>query len=296
MNRNDFNRFISGGALPGPGDLEGIRELTDLFPWFHAAHLVLLRGLKENADVRFESQLRSSALSVSDREVLYHYLFMQPAEPEIKAEAEPVVIHEEEPVVIHEAESHGEPEPEPEPEPGVFSAAAAVTAVVATREELIAEIEARLAEMASASATVLELDHASQPAHEPEPEAEPEQPAESVEPPPEEEELLELLGDEEPVAPEPEQKLTPADLIDRFIMTSPRIERMTPAAEQPVKDLAEPSTEEQGTFITETLARIYVNQGYYFKAINIYEKLSVKYPETSAYFASRIEKIKELIK
>lgn len=338
MNRNDFNRFISGGALPGPGDLEGIRELTDLFPWFHAAHLVLLRGLKENADVRFESQLRSSALSVSDREVLYHYLFMQPAEPEIKAvteavtevmeepdaetsqlqetgaEAEAVVIHEAEAevesvviheteseaesVVVHEAETQVEPEPEPEPEPGVISSAAAVTTVVTTREELIAEIEARLAEMASASATVLELDHASQsePESVPEPEPESEQPEESVAHPHEEEELLEFIGDEEPVAPEPEQKLTPADLIDRFIMTSPRIERMTPAAEQPVKDLAEPSAEEQGTFITETLARIYVNQGYYFKAINIYEKLSLKYPEKSAYFASRIEKIKELIK
>ena len=334
MNRNDFNRFISGGALPGPGDLEGIRELTDLFPWFHAAHLVLLRGLKENADVRFESQLRSSALSVSDREVLYHYLFMHPAEPEIEAEveavtevteepdaetsqlqeaeAESVMIHEAESavesVVIHEAEAQVETEPEPETEPvpdaepEVFSAAAAVTAVVTTREELIAEIEARLAEMASASATVLELDHASQPEPEQEhesefvPEPEPEQPAESVEPPSDEEELLEFIGDEEPLTPEPEQKLTPSDLIDRFIMTSPRIERMTPAAEQPVKDLAEPSAEEQGTFITETLARIYVNQGYYFKAINIYEKLSLKYPEKSAYFASRIEKIKELIK
>ncbi len=300
MNRNDFNRFISGGALPGPGDLEGIRELTDLFPWFHAAHLVLLRGLKENADVRFESQLRSSALSVSDREVLYHYLFMQPAQPEIKAvtevmeepDAETSQLQETwaeaEAVVIHETEAQVDTEPE------VISAAIAVTAVVTTREELIADIEARLAEMASASSAVLELDHATQP--EPEPEPEPEQPAESVEPQPEEEELLELLGDEEPVAPEPEEKLTPADLIDRFIMTSPRIERMTPAAEQPVKDLAEPSTEEQGTFITETLARIYVNQGYYFKAINIYEKLSLKYPEKSAYFASRIEKIKELIK
>ena len=72
MNRNDFNRFITGGAFPGPGDLDGIRELTDMFPWFHAAHLVLLRGLKENADIRFDSQLKSSALSVSDREVLYH--------------------------------------------------------------------------------------------------------------------------------------------------------------------------------------------------------------------------------
>ena len=79
MNRNEFNRFVAGGALPGPGDLEGLREMTVLFPWFHSAHLVLLRGLKENADVRFDSQLKASALSVSDREVLYHYLFMSPA-------------------------------------------------------------------------------------------------------------------------------------------------------------------------------------------------------------------------
>jgi hypothetical protein len=298
MNRNDFNRFISGGSLPGPGDLEGIRELTDLFPWFHAAHLVLLRGLKENADVRFESQLRSSALSVSDREVLYHYLFMQPAGPETETVVQAVTEVMEEPIAetsqLQEAEVQAEPEPEPDA--GEIAPAAAVMAVVTTREELIAEIEARLAEMASASAVVLELDHAAQPEPEPAPEPEPVQPAESVAPPPEEEELLEFIGDEEPVAPEPEQKLTPADLIDRFIMTSPRIERMTPAAEQPLKDLAEPSTEEQGTFITETLARIYVNQGYYFKAINIYEKLSLKYPEKSAYFASRIEKIKESIK
>ncbi len=78
MNRNEFNRFVAGGALPGPADLEGLREMTVLFPWFHSAHLVLLRGLKENADVRFDSQLKASALSVSDREVLYHYLFMSP--------------------------------------------------------------------------------------------------------------------------------------------------------------------------------------------------------------------------
>ncbi len=80
MNRNEFNRFIAGIDLPGPGDLEGLRELTALFPWFHSAHLILLRGLKENSDIRFDSQLKASALSVSDREVLYHYLFSAPPE------------------------------------------------------------------------------------------------------------------------------------------------------------------------------------------------------------------------
>ena len=78
MNRNEFNRFIVGIGLPGPADIEGLRELSSLFPWFHSAHLLLLKGLKENSDIRFDSQLKASALSVSDREVLYHYIYLSP--------------------------------------------------------------------------------------------------------------------------------------------------------------------------------------------------------------------------
>ncbi len=106
MNRNEFNRFVAGGALPGPGDLEGLRELTVLFPWFHSAHLVLLRGLKENADVRFDSQLKASALSVSDREVLYHYLFMSPEPEVVREEVAPVADVREE--IVAEAVSEAE--------------------------------------------------------------------------------------------------------------------------------------------------------------------------------------------
>ena len=71
---------------------------------------------------------------------------------------------------------------------------------------------------------------------------------------------------------------------------------MTLTEIQPVRDLSETSAEEKGSFITETLAKIYINQGYYSRAINIYEKLSLQYPEKSAYFAGRIEKINDLIK
>ncbi|MGE5348483.1 MAG: hypothetical protein ACM3NP_04300, partial [Actinomycetota bacterium] len=81
MNRNEFNRFIAGIDLPGPADLERLKELVDLFPWFHSAHLLLLRCLKENSDIRFDPQLKASALSVNDREVLYHYLFLSSSEP-----------------------------------------------------------------------------------------------------------------------------------------------------------------------------------------------------------------------
>jgi hypothetical protein len=109
-------------------------------------------------------------------------------------------------------------------------------------------------------------------------------------------ELLELIPDTLGEEPEPEKQLSPADLIDRFIKVSPTIERMSPKEVQPARDLSEQSHDEPGKFITETLAKIYVTQGYYTKAINIYERLSLQFPEKSAYFASRIEKIKDLIK
>ncbi|MCA1741043.1 MAG: tetratricopeptide repeat protein, partial [Bacteroidales bacterium] len=94
----------------------------------------------------------------------------------------------------------------------------------------------------------------------------------------------------------PEEELSPADLIDRFIMISPNMERMSPKEYQPVQDITEQDSDEPDKFITETLAKIYINQGYYTRAINIYEKLTLQYPEKSAYFANRIEKIKDLIK
>jgi len=45
---------------------------------------------------------------------------------------------------------------------------------------------------------------------------------------------------------------------------------------------------------TETLAEIYAAQEFYQRAIEVYEKLILLYPEKSVYFASLIEKVKNL--
>ncbi len=60
------------------------------------------------------------------------------------------------------------------------------------------------------------------------------------------------------------------------------------------KTSAEEGTEVEFDIYTETLARIYLEQGYPEQAKSIYSKLILAYPEKNAYFAALIQKIDEL--
>lgn len=89
-----------------------------------------------------------------------------------------------------------------------------------------------------------------------------------------------------------EEKKKKASLIDRFIKTSPKI--------SPVKNGAAPviqidiNKDEHSYLMTETLAKVYLEQKKYQKAIQAYDILILKYPEKSSFFADRISDIKIL--
>ena len=51
---------------------------------------------------------------------------------------------------------------------------------------------------------------------------------------------------------------------------------------------------DDSSFMTETLANIYIKQAYYDKAIEGYQRLILKYPKKNGYFASRIKEIEQL--
>ena len=83
-------------------------------------------------------------------------------------------------------------------------------------------------------------------------------------------------------------------LIDRFIESKPKI---IPTEKNTVNQyIIEDVEDENDSLMTETLAKVYLEQQKYESAIKAYHILSLKYPEKSVFFADRIKAIKILQK
>jgi hypothetical protein len=286
-----------------------VYELIDIFPYFQSAHLLLLKGLYSLADVKFENQLRHSAIHIGDREVLYWLLktpdLIRTEKPGQKKDIDlkEKIVSDTQQTVIESAKNSefmiDEIERDSEgvkfrEEPDTNSHTAGHSVLIAAEPDNSepAEVIVFLEENSTHSEDkVVFMD-----------------PGFSAS---EHSDLLELDLDEDYEAGYPDEetgdnitdkpvdhsrKQMQSDLIDKFIIANPRIEPQKDKGYLPNDDKSKPFLEESGGLVTETLAKIYVNQGYYSKAIDIYEKLSLKFPEKSSYFASQIEKVKEYIK
>lgn len=90
----------------------------------------------------------------------------------------------------------------------------------------------------------------------------------------------------------PSTNLDKFGLINQFIEKQPSISRPKQEFYSPERAMKR-SEEFSTSIVTETLANIFRTQGHFEKAIISYQKLQLKFPEKSAYFASLIEQIKK---
>jgi len=82
--------------------------------------------------------------------------------------------------------------------------------------------------------------------------------------------------------------------IDAFLANAPKIDaQKSPAQNIEIKD---PHKINKEALMTETLARVYLEQKKYKKALQAYKILSLKYPEKNSFFTSEIKSIQKLIK
>ena len=83
------------------------------------------------------------------------------------------------------------------------------------------------------------------------------------------------------------------DLIDEFLSANPRISPLDKRDKDAVAPVVQSESSELVTgLVTETLARLYAEQGHAAKAIQAYEILKLRVPEKSLIFAARIEALR----
>ncbi|WP_277016351.1 tetratricopeptide repeat protein [Flavobacterium lindanitolerans] len=303
MNLTEFTTLLSHPNTVSERQVSALDKIVEEFPYFQSARALRLKGLYNQDSFKYNGELKVTAAHTTDRSVLFEYITSENfmainkaffAEKEARINA----------IKVHEIEILN-PEKKEEPvkiDPLEQSILTSIREASASKPQQVEEEKA------------IEI---------PQQETKPEIPEESIEEKLEIGKPLEfsrgekhsfqewlqlstfkpIQREETPIESEKtanteeiseidSEKKKKLEIIDRFIEANPKISPVKNTT--PISLISERNSQDNSYLMTETLAKVYLEQKKYQKAIQAYEILILKYPEKSHFFADRILDIKTL--
>ncbi|WP_271855136.1 hypothetical protein [Patiriisocius marinus] len=319
MNTQKYISLLTNPQSVKTEDLSALTSIIDTYPYFQSARALWLKGLKNENSFRYNDALKVTAAHTTNRDILFEYITSKSfSQNEI---ARKIIQHDEatnelEVTIAEDVSNTISLELDMQMKAELKKAEAILdpTLFEKKKQEVTQIIDASETLKTEKKTSELEIQKISAL-----PNAEIEESKEE-----EEEALKEVLEIDKPLDFKKEDthsfsewlKLTSAqpiiresnvtendetinaererkfDLIEKFITEKPKLSPKVQIS--PQKNLAEPFTKSSDSLMTETLAKVYVQQKNYKKAITAYKILILKYPEKSGFFADQIRAIEKL--
>jgi len=300
LNQSAFIYKLNHPENISESDNNNLEQIIENFPYFQSARALYLKSLHVQRSYLYNNELKKTAAYTTDRDILFDFIISEEFITYRPINLEEVDVFDEEFIEIKKTE----PTLEENIEKSILSTIAYIED--SNKEDvIISQIETKIgAKIEKSNTEIQNLDKKKQ---------EIESKLEIGSPLNFEEnekhsftEWLKLTK-AQPIERENENEFEPElesetnidstkqkknELIDRFIETNPKI-IPSKTAPQTIINI-EKSEEDASLLMTETLAKIYLEQKKYQKAIQAYQILILKYPEKSVLFAQRIEDIKAL--
>ena len=262
MVKDDFIKLISQPQQVSASHHEGLNRLLVQYPYLQSARALLLKGLKNKGSFKYNHELKTTAAHTTDRSMLFEFItsdaFSITKETsnlvEKGSDNSNIEVKETQPFVLKKV---------------LENTSSSDTSALENELKIGSPLEFKPNETHS-FAEWLKLSNF--------------KPIDRTE------------VAEEKTQQDTDQKADTLEkkraLIDKFLSNNPKIVPKKTLKNN--ENLAKNNPKGDQELMTETLARIYLEQKNYKKAIQSYKILSLKYPEKNSFFADQIKKIKAL--
>ena len=286
MNVTDYTYLINKPDIIHEKQIEALAKVLEEFPYFQSARAIQLKGLYNQNSYKYNAALKTTAAYTTDRSVLFDFIT---SDTFISIDKN---LYERKALEILDIYVHGSEILVPEEKQAIKINKLEQSILTSIKEASPVQIkEPADIKIEETSKTVEEKLEIGQPLDfsKKEQHSFQEWLQLSRTQPIKRENELDNNQTAPIIDPDKQKKLA---LIDKFIENSPKIPPVKHGVPSTVSfDL---NASDNSYLMTETLARVYLEQKKYQKAIQAYEILILKYPEKSSFFADRINEIKNL--